>query len=252
MRVLVLRPEGRAGELARELAARGLEPVVVPAIRLVRPTDWAPLDRAIDELSRFDWLVFTSTSGVEAFFDRARERGVVLDRLPRRIAAVGPMTKEALVERGVSVEWVPSPFTTEALARELPGPPSKVCLIRAENAGPDLEESLRARGFEAERVDAYRSEAANVDEIAATVRNGVDAIAFTSASIVEAFVGAVGVEVGGALVCSIGPATSDACGRLGLTVDLEATPYTGVGLARAMSDYMDGLKEENARTGGPT
>lgn len=250
MRVLVLRPQGRTDELARELVARGLEPVVVPAIRLVAPTDWAPLDRALDELPRFDWLVFTSVNGVSAFFERLGRRGIGVDRLPSGIAAVGPMTKEAIEERGIPVRWVPERFTTEALGAELPGPPSNVCLVRAENAGTDLEVLLRSRGFDAERVDAYRSEPANAERIVTAIKQGVDAIAFTSASIVEAFVRAVGIEIGEALVCSIGPATSDALRRIGLAVDVEAPEHTGLGLAQATSEHMDGLKEENARTGG--
>lgn len=248
-RVLVLRPEGQADELAGELSARGLEPVVVPAIRIVAPLDAGPVERALGNLRRFEWLVFTSVNGASGFFDRMGGGGTGAE-LPPRIAAVGPKTKQTLEERGVPVAWVPSRFTTQTLAAEFPGPPSKVCLIRAENAGTELEESLRSRGFEVERVDAYRSEPTNAGGIAAAIREGVGAIALTSASIADAFVGAAGTDPGGAVVCSIGPATSEECRRLGLPVDVEATEHTALGLAQAIWDHLDRPGNTRAGIGG--
>lgn len=245
MRVLVLRPEAQADDLARELSARGAEPVVVPAIRVLPPSNPASLNRFLDDPQRFDWLVFTSVNGVESFFEQAAARGIHPDNLPASIAVVGPVTGKALEDRRLKVTWVPSRFTTEALAAEFPSSASPVCVVRAENAGTDLEESLRARGFEVERVDSYRSEPINSEAIAAAVLKSVDAIAFTSASIVESFVRAVGAKTGNALVCSIGPATSATCHRVGLAVDVEADDHTAVGLVRAIGDYMD---RDKART----
>jgi uroporphyrinogen-III synthase len=227
-RILVLRPEGQAEDLARALAAEGAEPVVVPAIRILPLPDTEALDSALRR--EHDWVVFTSVNGVAA----------VSRAITGRVAAVGPATAEALATAGVPVDFVPSAYTTVALASELPGPPSRVCVVRAEAAGPDLETILSDRGYEVERVNAYRTEPAGVRAIAEALDAGVDAVALTSASITEAFAAAAGdpPDTRGAAVFSIGPATTAACRRAGLAVTAEATTHTIPGLVAAIAATM--------------
>ncbi|HWD08367.1 MAG TPA: uroporphyrinogen-III synthase, partial [Actinomycetota bacterium] len=151
-------------------------------------------------------------------------------------AAVGPATAAALAERGIDRSFVPSAYTTEALARELPGPPASVRLLRADIAGGELERILTERGFAVERVEVYRTEPADGLAIQAALKEGIDAVALTSASITRAYAAALGgADAGGRCpVFSIGPATSAACAELGLTVAAEASPHTILGLVTAM------------------
>lgn len=248
LRVLVLRPERQADDLARKLEDRGAEPVVVPAIRILAPRDWGPADQAIDHLGEFDWLVFTSVNGVDSFFDRISQRGVSPHPLPARIGAVGPKTREALEQRGISVNWVPTRYTTSAMADEFPDPGCRALLVRSESAGGELDHALAARGLDVTRVDAYRSEPEDAEPLARALESGIDAIAFTSASIVDAFVEAAGADARGAIVCSIGPATSEACRRWGFDIDVEAPEHTSAGLVRAIFDYLDQRAKQNAAT----
>jgi uroporphyrinogen-III synthase len=229
-RVLVLRPEGQAEDLARALAAEGAVPVVVPAIRILPLPDTEALDAALRR--DHDWVVFTSVNGVAA----------IKEAVAGRVAAVGPATAEALVSAGVAVDFVPSAYTTFALASELPGPPSRVCVVRAEAAGPDLETILSRRGYEVERVNAYRTEPSGRGLIVEALDNGIDAVALTSASITEAFADAAGdpPDTRGAAVFSIGPATTAACVRAGLTVAAEAVTHTIPGLVAAIAATMGG------------
>ncbi|MCW3036406.1 MAG: uroporphyrinogen-III C-methyltransferase [Actinobacteria bacterium] len=232
-RILVLRPEGQAEDLARALTAEGADAVVVPAIRILPLPDTEALDAALRR--EHDWVLFTSTNGVAA----ARETipGATLTR----VAAVGPATAEALASAGVAVDFVPSAYTTAALASELPGPPSRVCVVRAEAAGPDLEAILSERGYEVERVNAYRTEPSGHHLIVEALDDGVDGVALTSASITEAFADAAGhpPDTRGAAIFSIGPATTAACRRAGLTVTAEAPTHTIPGLVATIADTME-------------
>jgi uroporphyrinogen-III synthase len=232
-RILVLRPEGQAEDLVRALAAEGAEAVVVPAIRILPLPDTEALDAAFRR--GHDWVVFTSVNGVAAIQE------TTLQANHTRVAAVGPATAEALVSAGVAVDFVPSAYTTVALATELPGPPSRVCVVRAEAAGPDLETILADRGFEVERVNAYRTEPSGHDLIVEALDDGVDAVALTSASITEAFADAAGQppDTRGAAVFSIGPATTAACQRAGLAVRAEAGTHTIPGLVATIADTME-------------
>lgn len=220
MRVLVLRPKSEEDDLVHSISAMGLEPVRVPAIRLTEIPGWQLPKR------NFDWLVFTSVKGVSIFAARAE-----LNRFGH-VAAVGPKTADALRHRGVRPSFVPSEYTTEAVGRDLPGPAS-VMLIRGSYGDDDLETVLKRRAFEVERVNVYTTEHVGARDIRNAVAAGVDAIAFTSPSIVYSFV-ASGAGVSNELILSIGPATTRACVRSGLQVDVEASEHTGAGLARAI------------------
>jgi len=237
LRVLVLRPEHQAADLRERLEAEGAEVVAASAVEILPPSDWSKLDAALDEIQEFDWLVFTSVNGVESVLERCASIGVALASGSAKIAAIGPATWRALEARSVLVDWAPSAFTTRILAAEFPGPPSRVCLFRADVATPELEKALETRGFEVKRVNAYRTQSADPDTLRAASER-INSVAFTSASIVNSFCKALGSRVpAGMLVCSIGPATSRACRRNGLTVDVEAKEHTIPGLVDALKEF---------------
>lgn len=220
-------------DLARSLAAEGASAVIVPAIRILPPDDWQAIEATLQR--SHGWTVFTSVNGVAALGDRLPAAAA-----SGRVAAVGPATAAALASRGVAVDFVPSAFTTVALAEELPGPGTSVCLVRADIAGGDLESILASRGFAVDRVDAYRTETADLGSVARALGEGVDAVALTSASIVAALAVAISPPggLGAATAFSIGPATTAACRRAGIEVAAEASPHTIAGLVAAMADHL--------------
>lgn len=238
IRVLVLRPEHQAGELAGKLEAEGATAVVVPAIRIVPPASWTSADEAITRAPNFDWVVFTSVNGVESIMARMAETGSDLATLPERVGAIGPGTRRALENHGVKVDWMPSSYTSVKVSEELPDPPAKVLLIRADIATKELDEALEARGFEVTRIDAYGTEVVNADLVQKAIAE-VDAVALTSASIARSFVQACEGRLPspGIVVCSIGPATSAECRTLGLEVTIEAGDHTIPGLVEAVKGY---------------
>jgi uroporphyrinogen III methyltransferase/synthase len=235
--VLVTRPEGSAEDLTERLRARGIEAIEAPTIRIESVPPGGPLDRAIRAASggRFDWVVFTSAAGVEAWFDRARAVGAT--ELQARVGAVGPGTAENLARRGRDPDLVPTTFTTSALGEAFPRGPGSVLLARADLAAPDLEAALRAKGWTVDRVDAYRT--AFVEELppparAALAEGRVGAITFTSASTVRGFIRAAGRPPDGVAAVCIGPVTAAAAREAGMEVAAEADPHTIEGLADAV------------------
>src|SRR5262249_23646798 len=65
--ILVLRPKHQAGDLASRLEQLGALVHALPAIEIHDPPDWGPVDRSLERLGSFQWLVFTSINGVHAF-----------------------------------------------------------------------------------------------------------------------------------------------------------------------------------------
>ncbi|QIN78263.1 uroporphyrinogen-III C-methyltransferase [Rubrobacter marinus] len=257
-RIVVTRARAQAGELSRELDARGAEVLEFPTIEIKAPEDFAPLDAAIRDLDSFGWIVFTSANGVAAFVERLRHHGLDLRAVPRgaKLAAIGPATADAVRAAGLRVDVVPGEYRAEALLEALlDGSPSggKVLIPRAKVAREVLPEKLREAGLEVVVPPAYEtvpSEEGKDELRERLVSGGVDCVTFTASSTVESFVGAFG---GGAKdllsntrVACIGPITAETARGHGIRVDAEATEYTIPGLVGAVLGLFAGARDGTA------
>lgn len=225
-RVLVLRPAASGEGLADLLRMRGAEPVSIPSIEIV-PCDPEPIDRALAGADGSGWAVFTSATGARLVASRAS------GRLPfTRIAAIGSATAAAIEATGARVAFMPSAYTTERLADELPGPACDVVVFRARVADVRLDTRLRERGFRVTRVDAYDTRPIARERVAHALASGMDAVVLTAASIAAAIPQDLPART---LVCCIGPATAAACRQRQIRVDVEATVHTMDGVVGALS-----------------
>jgi uroporphyrinogen III methyltransferase/synthase len=220
--------------LVRQLERRGARVIVAPAIELV-PARSAALTRALRDLGggRYAWITLTSRTTVQVLAERLAPRDV-----RARVAAIGEGTAEAF-ERwaGRAPDLMPRTFTTQALARAFPRGSGRVLCARADIAPESLEDALAAKGWSAERVDAYRTRMPRALPAAArdALRRGeVDAVTFTSASTVRGFVGALGAVKGNPRVVCIGPVTAREAREHGLRVSAVARPHTIEGLVAAV------------------
>ncbi|HSL00883.1 MAG TPA: uroporphyrinogen-III C-methyltransferase [Rubrobacteraceae bacterium] len=259
-RVVVTRARAQAGELSAELERLGAGVLEFPTIEIRPPADFGPLDAAIRDLDTFDWLVFTSVNGVEAFVERLAHHGLDLRAVPRgaRIAAIGPATAERIGEAGLRVDVVPREFRAEALIWSLAGDSlagQKVLIPRARVAREILPDKLREAGAEVVVPTAYESVPSleGRDILKARLGAGtVDCVTFTASSTVDNFVGAFGVDEAARLlartrVACIGPITADTARGHGIRVDAEAQEYTIPGLVGAVVDL---LALDPAKRGG--
>ena len=250
-RVVVTRARSQAGELSAELERLGAEVYEFPTIQIVPPEDFGPLEDAIRELDSFDWLVYTSVNGVEAFMERLRHHGFDLRAVPRgaKVAAIGPATAERLEKVGLRVDVVPGEYRAEALIDAL-GTGSlagqRVLIPRARVAREILPEKLREAGAEVVVPPAYESVPSSEgrEELSLRLQAGeVDCVTFTASSTVENFVGAFGEEeaarlLSGTRVACIGPITADTARKRGLRVDAGADKYTIPGLVEAVTNLL--------------
>lgn len=245
-RYIVTRPVNHAAALSEALRAAGIEPIEVPAVVLTPPASWEPLDDAIRRLSEFDWVLFTSRSGVEAFFGRAGPGFAWPETL--RWAAIGSGTSGALRARGIGDVWIPSRFLGEVLAREMPAVRGeRVLRVRAEEASDAPTEGLRARGIEVTEVIAYRTHAAPAASRAQLLRawaEGVEGVIFTSASTVRGFLDlltetGLRTKVGTARLIAIGPVTAAALRAEGLTPHAVASEHSVRGIVEVLVERSD-------------
>jgi uroporphyrinogen III methyltransferase/synthase len=247
--ILVTRPRRQSRPLADALRRLGATVVEAPAIEIEPPSDFRPLDEAIGRIATYDWVVFTSANGVEAFFDRLSEvRPRALSSCPK-LAAIGPATAESLRERGFGADVVPGKYVAEEVFRaiadrgELAG--RRFLLPRADIAREALPELLRAAGAIVDVVVAYRTLRNDEEMRRASVlveRGEVDMVTFTSASTARSFFAGVDPRSleNRARAASIGPITSNALRELGVTPAVEAERFTTEGLVEAILRHYGG------------
>src|SRR5690606_13968667 len=244
-RILVPRPVHQAQETANQIRERGAEAVVCPVIEVHAAPEPRRLHDAAARVGEYDWLLFTSANGVNAFFAALALVGADSRRLGRvQVGAIGPRTASALDAYGIKADLVAKEFVGEGLASALldAGANGKVLLPRALEARDELPNALRAAGLVVDVVPAYETKpipASRSLSLRALFEAGeVDTVMFTSSSMVSATVAALGPDavqlLAGAHVASIGPITSKTATDLGLTVNTTATEYTVGGLLDAL------------------
>jgi len=243
-RFVVTRPVGQAHTLSAPLRALGGEVIEAPAIRIEPPEDFGPLDRAIARLDAYDWILFTSVNGVEAFFERAQKRPSA------RLATIGPATREALSHHGLKSDVTPERFVAESLFEALDDMVDltglEMLLPRADIARQALPNLLTAAGATVDVVPAYRTVLAHDDvrrAMSLLREETIDAVTFTSGSTVRSFfTNADALVRSRAVAASIGPITSLALREQRVEPAIEAREYTSEGLVRAIREH---FTEEN-------
>ena len=145
-KVLVTRPKELVSRTADKLREKGAEVLELPAIRTVPMEDQSRLYQAMDQLETYQWLVFTSPTGVRVFFEELVRHGKDIRAMGSiRLAVIGEGTKKALKERGLLADFVPSVYDGDTLGKELSEILSggeKILIPRAEKGNEKLTEFL--------------------------------------------------------------------------------------------------------------
>jgi uroporphyrinogen-III synthase len=219
-RVIITRSKEGNVELASRLTRMGFTPIIVDTTEYLPPRDWKEVDVRLSDLQSYDWIVFTSSTGVRFFVERMRELGLAARWSGKPlVSAVGEKTAKALNFAGLHVSFIPSKFLTSALGDELPsGEGSKVLLLRANIAEPELANRLVRRRFEVDDTAIYRT---NYLEADLDAKNfiPVDLVIFGSPSAVKGFCDRIPSHVldrvRRAKAACIGPVTADAARQAG-------------------------------------
>ncbi len=247
-RILVTRAREQAAELSNLLAAYGGEPVECPTIQIVPTETWGELDQAIDVLSRYHWLIFTSLNGVGPFMARLRMKGKDARALAGlRLCCIGPRTAQEIEKYGLKADVIPSEYQAEGVIAALGATGIKgqcILLPRAAVAREVLSEQLRGLGAEVQVVPVYRTVLPTVDVQRLKEqlsRQQIDVISFTSSSTVRNFVqlfrnrAELDQLTKGVRIACIGPITAGTVREQGLSVNIMPHANTVPALADAIA-----------------
>lgn len=243
-RIAVTRTREQAGAVVAQLQELGADAYELPTIRIEPPVDKRGFYELVCEAHSYDWLIFTSPNGVDAFFTAfyeifkdARSLGLV------RIAAIGPATAERVRHYRFAVDLMPEKYVAEAiissLVKEMCVENLKFLLPRAEKARDVLMKELSRLGAIVDEAIAYRT-LPETDDVCGGIRRfreeGADFVTFTSASTAQNFHALSLPWPEGCRTVSIGPITSATMRELGMPVDIEAKKHDIPGVVKALQD----------------
>ncbi|OWY66872.1 uroporphyrinogen-III C-methyltransferase [cyanobacterium TDX16] len=246
--VLVTRSLGQSSQFCDRLVEMGATAIEMPALEIGAPSSWMRLDNEIAQLSDFDWLVLTSTNGVDYFFERLLAKGKDTRALAGiKIAVVGQKTAQSLQQRYLQPNFIPPNFVADSLIETFPESLAgkKVLFPRVETGGREvLVKQFTAKGADVVEVPTYESrcpQSIAPEALEALQSHKVDIITFASSKTVRNFCQLIApynnIDLDGVCIASIGPQTSKDCiTHLG-RVDIEAEEYTLDGLLQAIISY---------------
>jgi len=249
-RILVTREHTEGFDLLEEL---GAEIVEFHTIRIVPPDDWTELDRAIEKIDSYNWLVLTSVNGVKFFFRRLIERERdIRDLKGVRICAIGTKTAEEINKHGIKVDLIPKQFNAEGLveafmeannSERLDG--VRILLPRAQDARAVFPEKIKELGGEIDVFTAYKAEkpATHGKRMKRFLKEGKITIAtFTSAATFNNFMEIMGEDAIGLLkdvtIAVIGPVTAKAVEKAGLKVGIMPEEATVEAMVNAIKEKL--------------
>src|SRR5437762_3151985 len=161
-RIVVTRARKQVGKLSSQLRGLGADVIELPTIRIEPPSNLREFAELVQDAHSYDWIVFTSVNGVDAFFeiffklyDDAREIGGA------KIAAIGPATAQRVKEFHFHVDLQPAEFVAEEVVKEFEKAGGvenlRILIDCVEKASELLPKKLSGMGAIVDEAFAYRT-----------------------------------------------------------------------------------------------
>lgn len=119
-KIIVTRPRERQEELSQRLRSLGAEVLELPTISIApyRAEELPEQGAALEELESYQYLVFTSPSGVDCFFALLREKKMDIRRFcAGKIAVIGAGTASRLQNYGLMADLMPEIYDAVHLGK---------------------------------------------------------------------------------------------------------------------------------------
>ncbi len=241
--VLVTRPKGQQVQLVRQLELLGANVLTQPVIEIQPSSNPEPLFEAVDQIAKYDWLVFSSSNGVRYFLTALGQRGYDIRRLGAiKLATVGATTAAELAKSGLVVDLVPEVHRAEALAdalyKQVHG--KRVLLVRANRGRDLLWKRLSQTARQVDGVEAYCSiditqSDPRIEQLLA--QGQVDWTVVMSSASARSLVQLFGQKLQATRLASISPLTSEALRECGFEPAVEADVHSAAGVVEAIRKW---------------
>lgn len=245
--IVITREEKRALSTIEKFRKLGANVISFPMIETVF-TDSGQLEEAINNIEKYNYIYFSSVTGVEFFMEKFLQLSDVRKLADIKFCTVGIKTYNALKDYGIKAELMPELFegmeAVEVLKKHIVKS-DKVLVPRAKLGRNEIVEELK-KFAAVDEIHIYDTVAAETGkEEILNILSQYDSyeIVFTSSSTFNNFIKILGDEAGNVLqkgrVISIGPITSQSIRDAGYAVDMEAEEYTIDGIIKVLTERRD-------------
>ena len=197
-------------------------------------------ERFVSELKLATHVLFTSSNGVDIFFEKIKNYDIDIRSLyNKKICVIGSGSSEALKKYGVNADFIPSKFDSKSFVEEiLPklDKKSRVLMLRAKLGNDNLPYGLKKAGIEFSDIPIYDTiiDYRRSFELNKEIKK-FDYVVVASASAAKALYEMI--EDKSALlnrVVSIGPVTTKALREFGIEELITAKQYDVKGIVDAI------------------
>jgi uroporphyrinogen III methyltransferase / synthase len=257
--ILVACSAKKLAEFVSGLSAMGGTVLALPVLEAIEIEDKRLLDRSIESLNEYDWILFTSAYGVRIFMQRLKERAVdaPAGALPK-LCAIGPATAAALKDFGYDASLIPERFLAEGVLealgkyhggiRNMAG--MRILMPRALQARELLPTALAEAGAQVDVVPCYQTVQGQIDaEVLFQLhKKDPDLIVFTSSSAIRYLFEIIGREEAERMllhstVAVIGPITGHTAESYGKSPEIIPNESTAASLTEAIKRYYEADKK---------
>lgn len=224
-KILVTRPRKLISQMSHKLRVQGAEVLELPAISTDPIPDNSQLKSCINNISEYNWIVFTSPSGVDIFFNQAMDTDFDVRMLVNtKIAVIGQGSRKALLKYGIKADLIPEVYDGKHLGEAIAlncQPGDKILIPRAAIGNQELiDEINKKEGVKVVDVGTYDTnyiKYETVNQVKQFKDGKIDLAVFTSASTVRAFVEATpGLDYSVVNAACIGKQTKAAADSYGM------------------------------------
>ena len=197
-------------------------------------------EKLLSEINDSTHILFTSSNGVDIFFEQIKRYGIDIRSLyNKKICVIGSGSGEALNKYGVNADFIPSKFDSKSFLNEiLPklDKDSKVLMLRAKIGSDVLPKGLKSAGIAFSDIPVYDTiiDRRKKFELNKDMEN-FDYVVAASASGAKALVEMIeDKKMLSGKVVSIGPVTTKALVELGIENIITAKRYDVEGIIDAI------------------
>jgi uroporphyrinogen-III synthase len=180
LRVLVTRPEQRAGTFVGMLQAAGAEAMTFPVITITEPLSPLSREDSLKNIARYQMAIFISPTAVEKTFEH-------IDVLPDtlKLVALGKSTARALKVLDYTLSFEADTQDSESLLSQPRMQAEQVAqqnivIFRGEGGRNLLADTLRERGAQVVYADIYRRTLPTIEHLQTEQLSNLHAVCVTS------------------------------------------------------------------------
>lgn len=246
--VMIPRGEKQAKAFSQLVERLGGIPAEIPLIAFRPVAKSEALLNQLNEVHKYDWIIFTSNVTVETFFSYYKKD---VDTFPK-IAVIGSKTRDALEQQHYKASFTPKAYVAERFVEEfLPhvSEGMRVLIPKGNLAREYISSTLKKHGIVVDELIIYETyfPEESRSKLAQMLGEGkLDILAFTSPSTIDHFMETVRdyqleARIQDCIIACIGPVSKRKAEGYGLTVHACPGTYT---VEEMMNSVIEFLRNE--------